>query len=83
MGPTKTKNDWLHNLSTTLMNDVTGTTASVGRLMTNDITKLSGDYYFAIQEILTNGKDNSCTSDLRKERLLFWQSGSHLHCSYT
>ena len=60
MGPTKTKNDWLQNLSTTLMNDVTGTTASVGRLMTNDITKLSGDYYFAIQEILTNGKDNSC-----------------------
>ena len=60
IGPTKTKNDWLQNLSTTLMNDVTGTTASVGRLMTNDITKLSGDYYFAIQEILTNGKDNSC-----------------------
>ena len=60
MGPTKSKNDWLQNLSTTVQTDVTGTTPSVGKLITNDITKLSGDYYFAIQEILTNGKDNAC-----------------------
>ena len=60
IGPTKTKNDWLQNLSTSVEVSMAGTNATNGKSITSDITKLSGDYYFAIQEILTNGKDNSC-----------------------
>ena len=60
IGPTKTKNDWLQNLSTSIEVSMAGTNATNGKSITSDITKLSGDYYFAIQEILTNGKDNSC-----------------------
>ena len=39
---------------------MSGTNASNGKLISNDISRLTGNYYFAIQEILTNGSSNSC-----------------------
>ena len=60
IGPTKTKNDWLQNLSTTVSANMTGTSGSNVKYITSDITKLSGNYYFAIQELLTDGNENYC-----------------------
>ena len=60
IGPTSTKSAWLHTTGTVESANVTGTSAGQTKKISTDITNLSGDYYFAIQEILTNGNENYC-----------------------
>ena len=60
VGPTTSTSQWVHGLSTTVSTSMVGTNSSTGKLISVNISKLTGNYYFAIQELLTNGQKNNC-----------------------